>query len=248
MADTLPSHELDSATGSGFGASNLVTWDVADELASQHFREYSLRLQGRLMAIGTSRAWTLWLRAEKLIIKSEIKARFLIAASLYGQSRRPRGVQDVLTRNWPSAFTMYGHRHGKLAWKRPPGRPPLTREEYVRRLKARQKKRFPRTGHPGRPRNDGTPAQSRKNRPASEPKVPATKSQRTYRGRHLGKGTGPRTRQILNPDWRKVAEDVIEDAVEELTKRGIDRAKEWVRSLLRDAGEFADDSPSRPSR
>lgn len=240
----LPTVELTFTEAAGFGRSKLVPWDKADLAVVEYFSKFALKLESRLLSVGSSRAWELWKKANVLVERSKLKARLLVAASLYPRHRRPRGMQRILTRN-PMAFR-YGRRHGHLAWRRQPGRQPLSAWEAEERLRRRRSRRYKNPGHPGRPRKDGTPAQPVSWRPKTL-KLPRTKNPRPWKEhptlgvpRH-GPKLGPKAPQRPLPRDGSEVEEWIEEAIKAAGEAAIEEASDWVRDVIRGWFKARDD-------
>lgn len=164
---------LDSKTD--LGGKRLVTWEKADLVIEEYWRSMRTRLELAMRRVNNYRSYNLWKLIERFIFAYEAECKLAIAGLLLPQHRRPKGNQKIIARNWKpkrsSGALEFGTWNGKLAWYRPPGRPPLSRKEWQARYEARKI---------AKRKGTGTPKDN------SLPEPPSTQYPRPTEGNRLG--------------------------------------------------------------
>ena len=240
---------------SNFGKSTLITWQDAGKVVDDWFEKYLRDMTAAATAtciLNPFRAWQFNRVATRIILKHWALAHIDLFAQLYTQSRPRRGLQKVTTRKpWvPTAIrggVEFGYHCGKPAWKRPPGRPPLSRSAWIERETARINAR----------RAKSKTGRANKNRQPLPTEPPDTQVPRPKRGEDFGKEIqrsigkkiiqgAERFAKRLFHEKEKLLEELAKEGgkkfAEFATHEGKDKALEfWNQFVFSPAKQFAPD-------
>ena len=226
------------------GKDKVVTWQKAAKAISVFFQRYADTLDRNIVAAsaaGSYRGWAFRRTASRIVLKNWAAANTELYGLLFKQSRKVRGLQRVVTKKpWHGekrAGVEVGMFSGHKAWKRPPGRPPLSQTAWI---EAETKRRKAQQACP----KGGTPHKDRKPMPTEAPKTKYArpKTGENFRTTEKEKKAKWNPSEILKDpkhellDWHEMLNELVKEGGKEFgewaTHEGKEKALEAWRKLV----------------
>jgi len=206
---------------SRFAKSGLITWEQAERVINEWFKEWWSDFETKMELSKTYRSWQVRRTAHRVFLKCFSLAHIELVANLYPQKRKRRGLQKVQTRNWrPTEFRAgveFGMFNGKPAWKRRPGRPALSATEVLRREAERIQKR----------RAQNKTEVVHKDRKPLPTEPPPTQLPRPSTGEQFGKRAKAEPPKAKTIAWDEIVEILSNGVRDEIIKAITEVAKDY---------------------